>query len=233
MSWERISKCDAVALMRGILLDIEGTTTPITFVYDVLFPYVRARLDSPIPSDIAEALRSEHILDTEAPSWKGPAPYVVWLMERDRKSTALKELQGRIWLQGYTNGELHGEVFSDVAGALDRWHQNDIDVRIFSSGSVLAQRLLFASTDTGDLTQYIRGYFDTTTGPKSDPASYRRIAQSFGFVAEDILFVSDVSSELDAARSAGMDTALCIRPGNRPQPPGTHRVINRLDQIAI
>jgi enolase-phosphatase E1 len=152
-------------------------------------------------------------------------------MDQDRKSTALKNIQGRIWLEGYQRGELRGEVFPDVPPALERWHQKNIDIRIFSSGSVLAQRLLFSTTMAGDLTKFLNGYFDTTTGPKTDPASYRQIAKNFGVPASGILFISDVTRELDAARQAGMKTLLCIRPGNHPQPLHDHSTIMSFDQM--
>src|SRR6185369_10591720 len=117
-----------------------------------------------------------------------PVPYLHWLMDQDRKSTALKRIQGEIWREGFSNGELHGEVFADVPPALQRWRDARIDVRIFSSGSVLAQRLIFSSTLTGDLTKYLNGYFDTTTGPKSEPQSYVTIAAAFSLPLSDIVF---------------------------------------------
>src|SRR5262249_25230304 len=150
---------------------------------------------------------------------------------QDRKSTALKRIQGEIWLQGYKSGELHGDVFPDVAPALKRWHESGIDVRIFSSGSVLAQKLIFESTTYGDLTKFLKGYFDTTTGPKNEAESYRTIAGAFGPAAVDILFVSDVTRELDAARLAGVQTMLCIRPGNHPQPAHTHKIVKTFNEI--
>jgi enolase-phosphatase E1 len=217
-------------MIRGILLDIEGTTTPIAFVYDVLFPYARRRMAAYARDAGLADIRSEYDADVCAGN-KPPGsasdllPYVYWLMDRDSKSTALKRIQGEIWLEGFRNGELHGEVFGDVAPALQRWHGKGIDIRIFSSGSVLAQRLLFSTTAFGDLTTYLSGYFDTTTGPKYEAASYRQIADAFAMTASEILFVSDVTRELDAARSAGMQTRLCIRPGNHPQPPHTHGII--------
>src|SRR5438046_6943074 len=113
--------------------------------------------------------------------------YLYWLMDQDRKSTALKRIQGEIWLQGYKKGELHGEVFPDVPPALQRWHETGIDVRIFSSGSVLAQKLIFESTKYGDLTKFLKGYFDTTTGPKNEAESYHKIAAAFGVPDGDIL----------------------------------------------
>jgi enolase-phosphatase E1 len=223
--------------VRGVLLDIEGTTTPIDFVYHVLFPYARARakafLDQHLDSsalleDVAHLL-AENLEDRQ----KGldPPPldhsthqsrldslvaYIHWLMEQDRKSTPLKSLQGKIWEEGYRKSELRGQVFSDVPPALARWQGRKIQIGIFSSGSVLAQKLLFSHTEAGDLAAFIQHYFDTTTGPKGDSASYRKIAQAMGLQPEEMLFVSDVLAELDAARSAGMQTALCIRPGNRP-----------------
>ena len=215
---------------RGILLDIEGTSTPIAFVYDVLFPFARRHIAGYLEHADLTSLKSEHDEDIRlghgAPSWEaGPSEYVYWLMDQDRKSTALKDIQGKIWLKGYESGELHGEVFPDVPPALERWHREKIDVRIFSSGSTLAQRLLFSSTNAGDLTKFLNGYFDTTTGPKSEPSSYRRIANAFGIPASQILFISDITRELDAARLAGMQTLLCIRPGNHPQPVNDHPTI--------
>src|SRR5262245_26929970 len=143
--------------MRGILLDIEGTTTPITFVYDVLFPYARQHVSDYVRNADLTDLRHEYDDDVRAgnnpPDWtNGPASYVHWLMDKDRKSTALKRIQGEIWLEGYRSGELHGEVFDDVPPALERWRAHRADIRIFSSGSILAQRLLFSTTGSGDLT---------------------------------------------------------------------------------
>ena len=223
-------------MMRGILLDIEGTTTPISFVYDVLFPYARRHAVTCARSLDLTDLRREHQDDQEAghhpPDWlSDPVPYIHWLMDQDRKSTALKRIQGEIWLDGYRSGQLQGSVFDDVPPALQRWRTLGIDVRIFSSGSVLAQRLIFSTTAAGDLTTCLNGYFDTTTGPKNAPASYADIANAFGLSASDILFVSDVTRELDAAREADMQTALCERPGNHPQPAHTHRIITTFDEI--
>jgi enolase-phosphatase E1 len=224
--------------MRGILLDIEGTTTPIRFVYDVLFPFARRRVAAYVVNADISDLRREYEEDNRSgdnpPDWStDPVPYIHWLMDQDRKSTALKRIQGEIWREGYRSGELHGEVFDDVAPALERWQDKGIDVRIFSSGSILAQRLLFSTTSAGDLTKFLSGYFDTTTGPKNDPASYRQIADAFGISPPDILFLSDVTRELDAARTAGMQTFLCVRPGNHAQPAHTHSVITTFAEVFI
>ena len=210
--------------LRAILLDIEGTTTPIEFVHQVLFPYARRRLhdyleqhvgDPGVRADVA-LLRAEYAAESshspDLPAWN-PETYVYWLMDRDRKSTALKALQGRIWEQGYRAGELRGKgkVYPDVRPALERWHAAGKTIAIFSSGSVQAQRNLFANTTAGDLSPLLSGYFDTTTGPKREADSYRRIAAALRQPANVVLFVSDVSAELDAALAAGMRTTLCVR----------------------
>ena len=220
---------------RGILLDIEGTTTPMSFVYDVLFPFARSHAAEFVRHADLSELKRDHDEDVRQglnpPPWSSPLAYIHWLMDQDRKSTGLKTIQGKIWLEGYQSGELRSEVFQDVPPALARWHEHSIDTRIFSSGSVLAQRLLFANTQAGDLTRFLSGYFDTTTGPKNQPASYTVIAGAYGMAAPDIVFISDVTRELDAARLAGMQTLLCVRPGNHSQPQHDYRVITSFDGL--
>jgi enolase-phosphatase E1 len=169
------------------------------------------------------------------PPWGGGSvgevvSYVHWLMDRDRKSTGLKALQGRIWEDGYRRGELRGEVYDDVPAALDRWRESGRRVAIFSSGSVLAQQLLFRHSTVGDLTRFLDAHFDTTTGPKREADSYMRMAHRLGVPPGAVLFVSDVAEELDAARAAGMDTALCAR-GALPAA-AVHRVIRSFDDLA-
>ena len=228
---------------RLVLLDIEGTTTPIDFVFRVLFPYARVRLDAFLarhkaqPDVIADVagLRAEHERDRAAgrnpPPWTdGAAPYARWLMDQDRKLTALKALQGRIWEGGFASGELRGQVYPDVPAALRRWTAGGRKVAIFSSGSVLAQKLLFANSDQGDLTPMLSGYFDTTTGAKADARSYRKIAQALGEPPEAGLFVSDVVAELDAARDAGFATALSVRTPPGPAANG-HRAVSSFDGL--
>lgn len=237
---------------RAILLDIEGTTTPVEFVYEVLFPFARLHVrefiiqnqhSAEVRADI-EALRAEHERDAESggepPAWRdepddaligSATAYVHWLIDQDRKSTALKSLQGRIWESGYRNGLLRGQVYADVPPALARWRVQRRGVHIFSSGSVLAQKLLFAHTEHGDLTVYIDDFFDTNTGAKNVRASYETIAAATGTSAAEVLFVSDVTAELDAARDAGMRTALCLRPG-RPEPePRGHALVRTFDSL--
>jgi enolase-phosphatase E1 len=228
------------------LLDVEGTTTPIDFVYRVLFPYARdrflafltARAGDPEVAAEVRGLGEEHRRDTaaghEPPLWEdtpeGVTAYAWWLMDRDRKATALKALQGRIWEIGFEAGELQASVYDDVVRALARWQAAGRQVAIYSSGSVRAQQLLFAHTQSGDLTPRLSAYFDTTTGFKTELESYQRIAEAMGREPGAILFVSDVGAELDAARAAGMQTALCARSETLPLA-GNHRLITSFDQL--
>jgi enolase-phosphatase E1 len=228
---------------RLVLLDIEGTTTPIDFVFRVLFPYARARVAAFLESHASQpdviqdvaGLRAEHERDVVAgrkpPPWSdGAAAYARWLMDADRKLTALKALQGRIWESGFASGELVGQVYPDVPAALRRWTADGRKVAIFSSGSVLAQKQLFGHSDQGDLTPRLSGHFDTTTGAKADAASYRKIAQALGEPPDAGLFVSDVVAELDAARDAGFATALSVRNPPGPAPNG-HRAVSSFDEL--
>jgi enolase-phosphatase E1 len=233
---------------RGILLDIEGTVAPIAFVADVLFPYARRELADYLARHWTEpslaAVREQVARDAGAAGFAAWLPdvdevvqrehlalHLDQLMDRDAKTTGLKELQGRIWEEGYAAGRLLSEVFPEVAPTLRRW-ADPYDVRIYSSGSVTAQQVFFAHTSDGDLRPLLRGYYDTTTGPKREAASYTRIALDMQLPAEDIVFLSDVVAELDAAASAGMRTALAIRPGNVPvKAPGNHSVIHSLEDV--
>lgn len=233
--------------VKAILLDIEGTTTPIDFVHKTLFPYARERMPEfvrenfgKIQDEIA-SLQAEHKLDRE--KGENPAPfdplsaesiaeYLIHLIERDRKSTALKSIQGQIWRAGYESGELRGEVFDDVLPAFERWTRAGKTIAIFSSGSRLAQRLIFGFSVAGDLTRFISAYFDTTTGAKKNSESYRKIAADLNLEPGEILFVSDVLGELDAAFEAGMQTRLAIRPNNPPTNEATmHQTINSFDEL--
>jgi len=226
-----------------VLLDIEGTTTPIEFVHKTLFGYARARVrdflqqhwdDPEIRADVLR-LASEHRTESrpDVPPWRGDVAaavaYVEWLMDQDRKSTGLKSLQGKIWEEGYRSGELKGEVYPDVLPALERWRTQGIDIAIFSSGSVQAQRSLFRNSAAGDLTRFIRAYFDTTTGPKREPESYTGIAAALERNPSEVLFVSDISAELDAALTAGMRTALCVRDSGEVR--SAHPVIHGFREI--
>jgi enolase-phosphatase E1 len=226
--------------IQALVIDIEGTTTPVAFVYDVLFPFARRELRSYLRENLdglhlrepLRQLREEWLQDqtrgAAPPSWSendrglrvfSVASYAEWLMDRDRKSPGLKALQGLIWERGYRDGTLRGVVFPDVPAAFTRWHAAAKTIAIFSSGSVLAQQMLFRTTTLGDLTPCIDGFFDTVVGPKTSPDSYRRIADALRCTAGQVLFISDTTQELEAARDAGWAVVMCVRPGHRP-PPG-------------
>ena len=242
---------DVATKTRAVLLDIEGTTTPISFVHDILFPFARDHVRDyliqhsgapEVQEDIAALIR-EHSLDQErgeqppqidkvSPSIDAIVAYVNWLIKRDRKSPALKSLQGKIWEQGYRDGSLKASLFDDVAPNLGRLRRLELRIAIFSSGSVLAQQLLFAHTNTGDHSDLIDEYFDTGVGSKVSSESYSEIARRLELLPEEIVFVSDVTKELAAARDAGMSTLLCLRPGNQPQSTAEQfQVIQSFSQI--
>ena len=231
---------------RGILLDVEGTTSSISFVYDVLFAFARQhvgdfllqhRLDPAVQAAAAALATETGAADATLADPAGTtrlALAAIDLMNRDVKSTPLKALQGMIWRSGFDSGELVSHVFDDVPETLAQWADSGLDVRIYSSGSIDAQKLFFSHTCAGDLTPHLRGHYDTTTGPKREAASYRAIAADMGMEPREILFISDVGEELDAARQAGMATALAIRPGNR-EPGGLleHEALELFTEIVI
>jgi enolase-phosphatase E1 len=180
-------------MTKAILSDIEGTTSSLSFVHETLFPYARARL----PAYVAE-----HGGDlTQLLAW----------VDADAKVTELKDIQGRIWAEGYAAGELRGHVYPDAAEALRRWHADGLTLAVFSSGSVPAQKLIFGHSDQGDLSPLFSGWFDTTTGPKREAMSYVLIADALGISPADILFLSDIVAETDAAKAAGMKALLIDR----------------------
>jgi enolase-phosphatase E1 len=221
---------------RGILLDIEGTTSSIAFVADVLFPFARREMESYLRRHWSdpEVERAKILLakDVQMPdaAWLGSASVengltplcaaAYRLMDADAKRTGLKDLQGLIWREGYDAGRLCSHVYSDVPPALAEWKRRGIDVRIYSSGSVTAQRAYFAHTEAGDLLPFFRGHYDTTTGPKRAAECYRRIAADMNLSPGEVLFLSDVVAELAAAAESGMRTGLVARPGNAPVPAG-------------
>jgi enolase-phosphatase E1 len=214
---------------RGILLDVEGTTSSIAFVYDVLFTFARERVGDFLAAhgaDVSVRAAALEILAEAGDPWsEGDAPTAFVprsaaaareLIRRDAKFGPLKSLQGRIWRSGFEDKSLVSHVFDDVPSALELWGGSGLDVRIYSSGSVEAQRLFFGHTAHGDLTGHLRGHYDTAIGPKRETTSYERIAADMALTPRQILFVSDIGEELDAARRAGLQTALADRPGNRP-----------------
>ncbi|GLJ07432.1 hypothetical protein SUGI_0067000 [Cryptomeria japonica] len=242
---------------RCILLDIEGTTTPISFVSDVLFPYARNNVGSHLREtyDTEETQADIKLLRMQVdedlkqgvggaqpiPSAEAGKDEVINAVEAnvssmisaDRKITALKQLQGHIWRTGYARHELQGELFEDVPTALSKWHAAGIKVYIYSSGSREAQRLIFGNTKYGDLRKYLCGFFDTTTGNKRESRSYSEICQSVGVDhPSQVLFATDVLQEAVAAQNAGLQVVLSVRPGNASLPPdhGFH-VVNSLLEI--
>ncbi len=206
-----------------VLTDIEGTTSGISFVKDVLFPYARAALPGFVREngDRPEVRRWLDAVATEQGAMCDDGMIVEVLqgwIDQDRKHTALKALQGMVWEAGYTDGAFTAPLYPDVAPALRHWHAEGHPLAVFSSGSVPAQKLLFGHTDDGDLVPLFDAFFDTEVGHKREAASYRRIAQALGRPPDEIVFLSDVVEELDAAREAGMRTVLLDRREDYPEP---------------
>ena len=199
------------APIRAILTDIEGTTSSIAFVAETLFPYARAALPAYVaahPAKVAPLL--DEVRATESGD---PLQTLLRWIDEDRKATPLKTLQGWIWAEGYAEGAFKGHVYPDAAQALRRWKGDGLRLYVYSSGSIEAQKLIFGHSDQGDLTPLFSGYFDTTSGPKREAASYVRIAEAIGGEPANILFLSDVQAELDAAHAAGLRTQLVDRTG--------------------
>lgn len=202
----------------ALLLDIEGTTTPISFVYQVLFPYARQHLEEFLKTnwELPEVQSEAKALG--ASNLQAAVNLALQAMDEDRKLGPLKALQGRIWEDGYRRGLLRGQLFPEVANTLKAWREAGISINIYSSGSVLAQQLLFGFSEAGDLQPWIDGYFDTAIGAKSDPQSYATIARSLKLSPRDGVFATDIVSEAEAAHQAGWRTVILRRPGNHPQP---------------
>jgi enolase-phosphatase E1 len=205
--------------IKAILTDIEGTTSAVSFVFDVLFPYAARHLPDFVRqhatrADVAEQLDAVR-RDSDEPGAEVERVIEIlvgWIAE-DRKATPLKALQGMVWEQGYQAGQLKGHVYPDAVEALQRWHRQGFQLFVYSSGSIQAQKLIFGCSEAGDLSPLFKGYFDTTSGPKREAQSYRRITQAIGLEASQILFLSDIVEELDAAREAGMATCGLARQG--------------------
>lgn len=205
-----------------ILTDIEGTTTSVSFVYDVLFPYFRAHIDE--TEQLMHLPEVQELIDQTKTIWRTETGQVLsstqevlnvlrqW-SEEDRKITPLKTLQGILWKKGYQSGEIRGHVYPDVPSALERWKQQGISIGVFSSGSVAAQKLIFGYSEAGDLTPCFSHYFDTKTGGKREAATYTAIAEQIGLSPAQVLFLSDIREELVAAQAAGFQTMQLLRPG--------------------
>jgi len=228
----------SVSVIKAIVTDIEGTTTSISFVADVLFPYARERIarfviehaqDPAVSAEIA-AVRAE-INDSGASLEKVGQVLVGWI-DQDKKITPLKTLQGLIWRSGYEDGSLKGHLYPEVAARLQAWKAAGIQLNVYSSGSEAAQKLLFGYSEAGDLTPLFDHFFDTRIGGKREAASYRHIRETLGFAADEILFLSDIVQELDAAAEAGLKTIAldrqCIGEGF-----GAHPFVHNFDQIDL
>ncbi len=198
--------------IKAILTDIEGTTSSIAFVFEVLFPYARKHLPEYVracakhdpQSSLLQAVREE-ANEPQADVERVIAILAQW-MEKDVKATSLKALQGLVWQQGYASGEIKGHVYPDAVSGLQAWHDQGYRLYVYSSGSIQAQKLIFGYSVAGDLTPLFSGYFDTTSGHKRESASYAQIAHAINLPAAQILFLSDIVEELDAARTSGMRT---------------------------
>lgn len=222
--------------VKAILTDIEGTTSSVSFVFEVLFPYARAHLPDFVRAHAGEAEVAAQLAAVRAESHEPDADLerviailLDWIAA-DRKATPLKALQGMIWQQGYQSGQIKGHVYPDAVEALQRWKAEGYALYVYSSGSIQAQKLIFGYAEAGDLTPLFSGYFDTTSGGKREMASYQRIAEAIGLSAEEILFLSDVKEELDAAQQAGMQTVGLTREGGALE---GHRVVGSFGEVAF
>ena len=224
-----------------ILMDIEGTTTEIRFVHDVLFPYSYERLgsfleehqgDPRVEQILGEAVRLHRTQTGENLETKAIVPVLRAWIDQDRKVTPLKELQGRIWEEGYRQGHYQAHVYDDVVHAWETWRGRGLRLAIYSSGSVDAQKLLFEHTKFGNLCSYLEAYFDTTVGSKKDQSSYQTICHQLGVTTERVLFLSDVVDELRAARQVGMSAVLVDRADGAAHH-GEFPVINSFNELLI
>ena len=233
--------------MKAILLDIEGTTTPIDFIHQTLFPFAKDKIGEYVQENLKqikdeiEQLKTEYKKDFsnqiygrkfDENSAESITEYLKFLIEVDRKSTPLKSLQGKVWQAGYESGELKSIMFEDVPRAFEHWYKKGKTIAIYSSGSVLAQKLIFKYSNFGDLTRYISAYFDTHIGHKRKKQSYAKIAEKLQNRKREILFISDILEELNAAHQAGLDAILSIREGNSPIAENhSYQVVRNFDAI--
>ncbi len=226
-------------MIRVVLTDIEGTTSSISFVKDVLFPYARKNLPAFVVThtDDSEVQHWLHEAAKEAGLISASQNEIIELLQRwidaDRKSTALKALQGLIWEDGYKNGTYTAHVYPDVLPKLDEWRAGGISLAVYSSGSEKAQQLFFEYSQEGNILDRFRALFDTTIGAKRDVESYRRIAQALECPASDVMFLSDITEELDAARAAGMKTTLLARPPMKCPANGAHPCVSDFSAIVL
>lgn len=225
-------------MIRAILTDIEGTTSSLSFVKEVLFPYARRHLDNFVRTHEQQAIVAQILNDVRREvgdpslSLDGVIAQLINWIDQDKKITPLKALQGLIWEQGYRDGDFYGHIYADALVQLRTWHDQGLQLAVYSSGSVYAQKLLFAHTEAGDLTPLFSHYFDTNIGAKIDSSSYTQIAKTMGLPGDTILFLSDIQAELDAAQQAGLDTCWLVRDAT-PDAHAKHRQVTQFGDICL
>ena len=226
-------------MLPAIVTDIEGTTSRIDFVHQVLFPYARARISEFLhehqqdPKVAAEIAAVRRTIAAPAVSLATVIQQLIDWIDQDRKVTELKTLQGMIWQHGFESSQFSAHVYPDAVECLGRWHQAGHSIYVYSSGSIAAQKLFFRYSVFGDLSALFSGYFDTTIGGKREPGSYLRIAEAIDQAPGAILFLSDLEAELDAAASAGLDTTQLIRADAPPESHGRHRVASNFREVIL
>lgn len=222
-------------MIKAVITDIEGTTSSLAFVKDILFPYARDHIASYIRSHEQEALvqqsliEARNIIGVDLATEQLIQTFIQWIDE-DKKITPLKTIQGLLWEDGYLKDDFKGHIYQDAVENLKKWKKRGIRIYVYSSGSVYAQKLLFGHTEYGDLNHVFSDYFDTHIGAKNSLESYQKIAASIGINPEDCLFLSDIKYELDAAHEAGMHTILLARVGN-PDPTNVHIHVSNFNAI--
>lgn len=240
-------KSNSIKSIESVLLDIEGTVSPVSYVYEVLFPFARKyaseflheHFNEPSVQKALDFMARDAGFKNKEDWLKTGEPIDVVLsevnrlMDADIKATGLKELQGIIWKNGYDKGVLMSELFADVPEALSSWDKDGKNISIYSSGSIGAQKIFFAYTKFGDMSKYLDSHFDTTSGGKKEAASYKNISKALDFDPAKILFLSDIVDELDAAKEAGVQTILVIRDGNAPQRQNEHQSIKSLAELDL
>ena len=224
-------------MIKTIITDIEGTTSSLSFVKDILFPYAREHIADYVKQraeeePVQQQLNAVKEIMGNNPDIEHTAQQLVAWIDQDQKVTPLKTLQGMIWETGYRNGDFTGHVYEDAYLKLKRWHEQGINVFIYSSGSVYAQKLLYGYSDFGDITSLFSGYFDTNIGHKRETTSYKNIIKTINCDGESTLFLSDIVEELDAAKAAGINTYWLIREGEAPSAP-PHQIARTFDDISI
>lgn len=224
-------------MIKAIVTDIEGTTSSLSFVKDVLFPYARAHLADFVREHQQQEEVRQLLEDVKREAGceldlDGIIEQLISWIDQDKKVTPLKSLQGLIWQAGYRQGDYRGHVYADAVQALRAWHQKGIKLYVYSSGSVYAQKLLFSHSEYGDLTPLFEGYFDTHIGAKREVQSYRNIAEQIDLPPQQILFLSDIEEELDAANQAGLQTYWLVR-HSEAESKADHRQVKNFADIAV